>query len=228
MTNSTDESDQDHSPWLKQLFEVAATPSSFEASAALAERGGCVSQCTRCPDLVQSRTQTVYGRGSPTPRVLFLGEAPGATEDAKGKPFVGPAGQLLDKMIDAIALSLSDYYICNVIKCRPEQNRRPRPDEVHNCRRFLTEQIAITKPEVICCLGATAAHGLLGTTGPLGPLRQKTDLFFNHLPVICTWHPAYLLRRPEKKREAWEDLQKIMGYLSLEGKLSDLPAGDLA
>ena len=193
----------------------------------MGERASRVSRCQLCPKLVESRSQTVYGRGSPTPRVLFLGEAPGAKEDANGQPFVGPAGQLLDKMIDATKLGPKDYYICNVIKCRPEQNRRPSPDEVDNCRPWLWEQINITKPEVICCLGATAVHGLLGTSGPLAPLRERADLSFNGVPVICTWHPAYLLRKPEKKRETWNDLQKILGLLSTQGKLALLSEEDL-
>ncbi len=173
-----------------------------------------VSTCTRCPVLVQSRTQTVFGVGNPDARLCFVGEAPGADEDRLGEPFVGRAGQLLNKMIEAMGLRRSDVYICNVIKCRPPQNRTPDLTEVRNCADFLDEQLNIIQPEFICALGSVAAKRLLGPATALSKARGR---LFHYLgaKVIVTYHPAYLLRNPNAKRDAWADLQMLMREMGL-------------
>jgi uracil-DNA glycosylase family 4 len=173
-----------------------------------------VRQCTRCPELVRSRTQTVFGVGNPQAQLCFVGEAPGAEEDAQGEPFVGPAGQLLTKMIEAMGLRRWDVYICNVIKCRPPQNRTPLPDEVRHCADYLDEQLAIIQPKFICALGSVAAKRLLNRSAPLSKLRGR---FYEYqgAKVLVTYHPAYLLRSPDKKKEAWEDLQLLMKAMGL-------------
>jgi len=154
----------------------------------------------------------VFGIGNPTPRICFVGEAPGYNEDRQGEPFVGDAGQLLDRIIRAMGLSRKDVYICNILKCRPPDNRRPLPDEVQNCRPFLEQQLDVLKPEIICCLGGTAAHTLLGTTESMRALRGRF-FAYRDIPVMVTYHPAFLLRTPEKKREVWQDMQKLLAFL---------------
>ena len=148
-------------------------------------------------------------------RICFFGEAPGADEDRQGEPFVGRAGQLLTKMIQACGLKREDVYILNVLKCRPPGNRNPLPDEVTNCRGYFERQLAIVRPEVICCLGAVAAKSLLCTEQSIGKLRGS---FHDHrgTAVICTYHPAYLLRNPAAKVDAWEDLKMMMRRLGVE------------
>jgi DNA polymerase len=177
----------------------------------LAER---VAECTKCEELAETRRQTVFGVGNPQPRLVFFGEAPGADEDRQGEPFVGEAGQLLDRMIQAMGLSRSDVYILNTIKCRPPRNRTPADAELANCRHFYRRQLAILRPEVICCLGAVAAKELLGTRQGITSLRGKWKTF-GEAQVMCTYHPAYLLRKPEAKRLVWEDLQEVMRILGL-------------
>ena len=173
--------------------------------AALAER---VKSCTRCQELVATRTKTVFGVGNPQAKILFLGEAPGADEDAQGEPFVGKSGQLLNDIIKACRIQREEIYICNVIRCRPPGNRQPATAEAGNCREYLDGQIAHVNPEYIVCWGTSAAQNLLGTTENIGKLRRK---FFTYgrAKVLCTYHPAYLLRNPAAKKDVWEDIQML-------------------
>lgn len=168
-----------------------------------------VKECTKCAELARTRTQTVFGVGNPKARLCFLGEAPGADEDRTGEPFVGRAGNLLTKIIEACHLKREDVYILNMIKCRPPGNRNPLPTELSNCRGFLERQLALIRPEFICCLGAVAAHNLLGTTISIGKLRGKIHSY-RGTKVICTYHPAFLLRSPSYKKEAWDDIKFLM------------------
>jgi uracil-DNA glycosylase family 4 len=168
-----------------------------------------VAACTLCGELAATRTQTVYGVGNPRARLCFLGEAPGADEDRRGEPFVGRAGQLLDKMIVACRMRREDVYILNILKCRPPGNRNPLPDEAQNCRRYLDRQLELINPEFICCLGAVAAQNLLATTESIGRMRGKV-LSYRGAKVVCTYHPAYLLRNPSAKTYAWDDLKFLM------------------
>ena len=175
-----------------------------------------VAKCVRCQELASTRTQTVFGTGDPNARLCFLGEAPGADEDASGEPFVGRAGQLLtDMIVKGMKLRREDVYILNVLKCRPPGNRPPAPDEVENCSGFLQRQLQIIRPEFICCLGAVAAQSLLKTPVSIGKLRGR---FHKHgdADVICTYHPAYLLRNPSAKKDVWEDLQVLMKKMGME------------
>jgi DNA polymerase len=175
-----------------------------------------VADCTRCVELAGTRTQTVFGAGPPDARLCFFGEAPGADEDASGEPFVGRAGQLLTKIIEACTLKREEVYILNVLKCRPPGNRAPLPDEVANCRGFFERQFAAIAPEFICCLGTTAAQALLQTTEPIGRLRRHWYTF-GAARVLCTYHPSYLLRNPAAKRDVWEDMQMLMREMRLGG-----------
>jgi DNA polymerase len=174
-----------------------------------------VAACVRCSELAAGRTQTVFGVGRPDARLVFFGEAPGADEDASGVPFVGRAGQLLTKIIEACTLSRDDVYIMNVLKCRPPGNRPPLPDEVTACRPFFERQLEIIRPEFICCLGASAAKALLQTEETIGKLRGR---WFTHgsAEVICTYHPSYLLRNPSAKRDVWDDMKILMAKMGIE------------
>ncbi len=174
-----------------------------------------VAACTACTELACTRKQTVFGVGNPHARLCFLGEAPGADEDAQGEPFVGRAGQLLTKIIEACTLRREDVYILNVLKCRPPGNRNPLPHEVANCRGFLDRQLALIKPEYICCLGTIAAQTLLETETPIGRLRGKF-VDYNGIPVMCTYHPAYLLRNPSAKKDVWEDMKTLLRRMGIE------------
>jgi DNA polymerase len=169
--------------------------------------------CQRCR-LAGGRTHIVFGQGNPHARLVFVGEGPGADEDRQGLAFVGPAGQLLTKIITAMHLTREEVYICNVIKCRPPGNRDPEPDEIQACRPFLERQLAAIAPEVICTLGAFAAQTLLDTTEPISRLRGRFH-DFKGFKLMPTYHPAYLLRNPDQKRVVWEDVQKIMTLLNL-------------
>jgi DNA polymerase len=173
-----------------------------------------VAGCTRCPSLASTRTQTVFGVGSLTPDLCFIGEAPGADEDAQGEPFVGAAGQLLNRIIAACGMKRDEVYICNIIKCRPPGNRTPQADEAANCSDYLKEQLELVAPKFICCLGSTAAKYLLNTTESIGKLRGRF-LDYNGIPVMCTYHPAYLLphRAPEKKKDVWEDMKRLLARM---------------
>jgi len=170
-----------------------------------------VSECRKC-GLCETRTNTVFADGSARARLVFIGEAPGRDEDLKGLPFVGRAGQLLDKMITAIDLKREEVYICNVLKCRPPENRTPAPGEVEQCLPYLEQQLAILKPALLCALGLSAVQALLKTKASMTSLRGRT-FEYKGIPLIPTYHPAALLRNPGLKREAWEDLQRVRDTL---------------
>jgi DNA polymerase len=167
--------------------------------------------CQRCK-LAPKRTNLVFGSGNPDAELVFVGEAPGYDEDQQGLPFVGRAGQLLTKIIESISLKREDVYICNVLKCRPPENRNPEADEVASCNPFMKKQLAAIRPKIVCCLGTFAAQTVLQTPAPISRLRGK---FFDMdgMRVIATFHPAYLLRSPDKKREVWEDMKQIRAEL---------------
>jgi DNA polymerase len=169
--------------------------------------------CHRC-GLSAKRTHIVYGEGDPNARLVFVGEGPGYEEDRSGRPFVGPAGQLLTKIIEAIKLSRDQVYICNVIKCRPPGNRNPAPEEIDACRPFLERQIAAISPEVICTLGTFAAQTLLNTQTPISKLRGRFHTY-KGIRLMPTYHPAYLLRNPDQKRAVWQDMKKIASLLRI-------------
>jgi DNA polymerase len=173
-----------------------------------------IGDCTRCA-LHKGRNKLVFGDGSPSARLMFVGEGPGADEDAQGIPFVGRAGQLLNNMIAAMGLAREQVYIANVVKCRPPGNRTPEPEEGNTCSPFLFRQIDVVRPEVLVALGATAATYLLGQRQPLAGLRGRVHAF-RGMQLIVTYHPAYLLRDPRQKKEAWADLQIAMRELGLK------------
>ncbi len=183
----------------------------------LAEIRARVAVCTLCPHLAESRTQTVFGVGNPDAEVMFIGEAPGADEDARGEPFVGRAGQLLTKIIETMGFRRDDVYIANVMKSRPDMpagasgNRPPTPQEMANCLPFLKEQIGIVQPKVLVALGATAVEGLLAVRGLMRDLRGKWHSF-EDTPLMITYHPSYLLRNqtPAEKRKVWEDMLLVL------------------
>jgi len=173
-----------------------------------------VRQCKRCPELVSTRTQTVFGVGPAGAEICFVGEAPGADEDRQGEPFVGVAGQLLNKIIAACGFRREDVFICNILRCRPPGNRQPKPDECDNCREYLDRTIELVGPQVICCLGAIAAQNLLKTK--IGITRLRGRFYeYKDIPVLCTFHPAALLegRSPEKKKDVWEDMKMMLAKL---------------
>lgn len=177
--------------------------------------------CERCK-LCAGRTNIVFGSGNPEARLAFVGEAPGKDEDLQGKPFVGRAGQLLTKMIEAMGLKRDDVYICNLIKCRPPENRDPEADEVLACEPFLKEQLDIIKPTVIVGLGRHACQTLLKTTTPMSQLRGNWQTY-DGIKFMPTFHPAYLLRNPPAKKFVWEDLQAVMKELLPERKSPSTP-----
>jgi DNA polymerase len=186
--------------------------------AALAAVARKVAACTRCAELVKNRTQTVFGVGNPHARLAFLGEAPGADEDRQGEPFVGRAGQLLnDIIVKGMRMRREDVYILNILRCRPPENRPPLPLEAAACREYLDAQLAIVQPEFICCLGATAAHNLLGVDTPIGKMRGHF-IDYKGIKVICTYHPAYVLRNPPAKRQVWDDIQILMAEMGIAVK----------
>ncbi|HEX7077325.1 MAG TPA: uracil-DNA glycosylase [Candidatus Eisenbacteria bacterium] len=194
-----------------------SSPSAIPASKPLAPRDdlpqdleairALVAACTKC-GLCETRTRTVFADGDARARLMFVGEAPGRDEDAQGVPFVGRAGQLLNKMIAAIEMKREEVYICNVLKCRPPDNRVPAADEVERCRPYLEQQVAIVRPAVICALGLSAAQALLETKATMSSMRGKT-FQYRGVPLIPTYHPAALLRNPSLKNEAWVDLQRV-------------------
>jgi uracil-DNA glycosylase len=188
------------------LFDAQpGTPESLE------EIRGDLGDCRRCK-LFRTRHSIVYGTGNPEAELMFVGEAPGADEDEQGLPFVGRAGQLLTKIIQAIDMRREDVYICNILKCRPPQNRNPESDEIAACQPFLFRQIASVRPRVICALGTFGAQTLLRTKEPISKLRGHF-IDFHGAKFMATFHPAYLLRNPNEKRKVWEDVQKIRDYL---------------
>jgi DNA polymerase len=164
--------------------------------------------CQRCR-LARGRKNIVFGAGSSSAKILFVGEGPGFEEDQQGEPFVGPAGRLLTKIIEAIHLSREQVYICNIVKCRPPRNRNPQPDEIKTCFPFLERQIAAIRPDFICALGSVAAQTLLNTDAPISRLRGRFH-DYKGIKLLPTYHPAYLLRNPEKKRAVWEDMKMLM------------------
>jgi uracil-DNA glycosylase family 4 len=170
-----------------------------------------IKSCMRCPELASTRTQTVFAE------LCFVGEAPGADEDAQGLPFVGAAGQLLNKIIAAMGLKRDEVYICNILKCRPPGNRTPLPDEAAHCRGFLDRQLELVQPRFIVALGGCAATNLLNTQLSIGKLRGRFH-DYRGIPVLCTYHPAYLLphRSPEKKREVWDDMKMVLKAMGRE------------
>jgi DNA polymerase len=178
----------------------------------LVELQATVNACTDC-GLHEGRTNGVFGTGSHTTSVMFIGEGPGRDEDMQGKPFVGRSGQLLTKMIAAIDLTRDDVYITNIVKCRPPNNRDPQEEEVRCCEKYLIRQIALIRPRVICALGRISAHWLLQTNESLASLRQS-DNQYQDTPVLVTYHPAALLRNPNLKRDAWEDFKKLRSMIN--------------
>ncbi len=200
---------------------VVAGPSLFEAVDKIADDTLLkirenLGECTRCK-LHSTRHKIVFGDGNPKAELVFVGEGPGADEDAQGLPFVGRAGKLLTQMIEAMGLQRKDVYICNVVKCRPPENRQPEEDEVSTCSPFLLRQIDTIAPKVIVCLGAVAAKTLLQTNRGISQFRGEW-LEFRGRKLLATYHPAYLLRNPPAKSEVWKDLQKVMAVLGLEVK----------
>jgi len=180
-----------------------------------------IGDCTRCKLHRLGRTTIVFGVGHPNAELMFVGEAPGHDEDLQGIPFVGRAGQLLTKIIEAIELTRDQVYIANVIKCRPPENRNPEPDEVESCEPFLFRQVQIIKPKVIVALGTFAARTLLRTTEPISKLRGR---FYRYgdAALLATFHPAFLLRSPDRKRDVWDDMKKVRAVL--RGDTTDTPA----
>lgn len=210
---------------LTQLHRpIAAEPPSRaahpEKAALLAPIQARVAVCVKCPHLAASRTQTVFGVGNPDAELMFIGEAPGADEDARGEPFVGRAGQLLTKIIETMGFSRAEVYIANVLKCRPDMpqgssgNRPPTPAEMQTCLPYLAEQIAIIQPKVLVALGATAVEGLLGTRSTMREMRGKWHSH-QETPLMITYHPSYLLRNqaPSEKRKVWEDMLQVLERL---------------
>ena len=187
------------------LSPAASGASELESLAAV------VAGCTRCR-LAEGRKNVVFGAGNPSADLMFIGEGPGAEEDRQGLPFVGPAGELLTKIIQAIDLRREEVYIANVVKCRPPGNRDPQPDEVQACRDFLEKQIALVRPRVLVALGRTAAQTLLGNESPIGQLRGRWYEVLG-IPTMVTYHPAALLRNQALKRPTWEDMQQVRDRL---------------
>ncbi|HUJ26560.1 MAG TPA: uracil-DNA glycosylase [Myxococcales bacterium] len=173
-----------------------------------------IGECTRCK-LHEGRHNIVFGVGNPRARLMFVGEAPGEDEDLQGFPFVGKAGQLLTRMIEAMGLQRDDVYICNTVKCRPPNNRNPEPDELESCEPFLKGQLASVKPEVIVTLGKFAAQALLRDQTPISRMRGHWREY-EGIPVMPTFHPAYLLRSPNEKGKVWDDLKQVMGKMGLK------------
>ena len=208
-------------PSLPAIVTPNLAPSLFEASEriegdTLEKIRETIGDCTRCK-LHKTRTNIVFGVGNPKADLVFVGEGPGHDEDLKGEPFVGRAGKLLTQMIEAMSLRREDVYICNVVKCRPPENRLPERDEIATCSPFLYRQIDAIRPKVVCCLGACSAQTLLQTTQGISKFRGEW-FDFRGTKLIATYHPAYLLRNPPAKSEVWKDLQKVMAVLGLQPK----------
>jgi uracil-DNA glycosylase family 4 len=195
--------------------------SKSDAADGLAQLAKEIAACQKCV-LGSTRLNPVPGEGNPNAELVFVGEGPGADEDAQGRPFVGRSGQLLEKIIAAMGLSRSDVYICNIVKCRPPENREPRPEEIISCLPFLNRQLHLIKPKVIVCLGAPATRTLLKTNQPIGQLRGRfQDFYFDDfsppIKLMPTFHPAYLLRNysDDNRRKVWEDMKSVMAELGL-------------
>ncbi len=197
----------------KSCMIEGGPPGSRQAELAWVARD--VAACSRCAELARTRTQTVFGVGNPHARLVFCGEAPGADEDRLGEPFVGRAGQLLtDIIVKGMKMRREDVYILNILRCRPPGNRTPLPVEAANCREYLDRQLAIIQPEFLCCLGAVAAQNLLETDVAIGRLRGRIH-DFHGIRVVCTYHPAYLLRNPEAKRFVWDNVKMLMAEMKM-------------
>ena len=192
------------------------SPKEIKTAANLEELKKTVADCTLC-ELHRSRKQTVFGTGHPAADWLIIGEAPGADEDRLGEPFVGRAGQLLTSMLRAMGLAREEVFIANILKCRPPNNRDPQIQEVNHCSTYLRQRIELIQPKIILVLGRIAAQSLLNVDTPIGKLRgQKFTFQDTEIPVVATYHPAYLLRSPQQKRQSWEDLKFAMQVSSLE------------
>jgi len=214
MTSLTYESAKTMNEPPAQLRPLTAIPKIGESTLQTIRED--IGDCIRCK-LHKGRTKIVFGDGHPHAKLLFIGEGPGRDEDLQGLPFVGRAGKLLTQMIEAMGLRRSDVYICNVVKCRPPENRAPEKDEVEACSPFLFRQIDLVAPQVIVCLGSIAAQTILETTRGISQFRGQW-LEFRGRKLMATYHPAYLLRNPAAKSEVWKDLQKVMAELGLEVK----------
>jgi len=201
--------------WLPPL----SVPSTQDLPANLEMIRSDMGECSRCR-LHSHRTHIVFGEGNPAARVVLVGEGPGQEEDRLGRPFVGAAGKLLDKIIAAMGWRRNEVYICNVIKCRPPRNRNPQPDEIESCGPFLRRQLDAIRPQAILALGSFAAQFLLSTQQPISKLRNRVHLF-EGIPVVPTYHPAYLLRNPLQKRKVWEDVQLLLSLVRGETKRSE-------
>jgi DNA polymerase len=207
--------DEEESQPADTLIPAAeSTPSLDQRRQSLLLLAEEVKKCTQCAALASTRTQTVFGQGSLEAELCFVGEAPGADEDAQGLAFVGTAGQLLTRIIEACGLKREEVYICNILKCRPPGNRTPLPDEAMKCRGFLERQLELVAPKYIVALGSCAASNLLNTTQSLGRLRGRFH-DYRGIPVLVTYHPAYLLphRNPDKKRDVWEDMKLLLAKM---------------
>ena len=189
----------------KTMSDYPAEP--WAGTSSLGELNSMICECQKC-SLGATRIKFVFGVGNPKAEIVLIGEAPGADEDAKGEPFVGRAGQLLNKILEAIHFKREDVYICNILKCRPPNNRDPRPEEVQQCEPYLWKQLEIIKPKIILCLGRISAQVLLKTTDSLTKLRENVH-DYRGIPLLVTYHPAALLRNPNWKRPTWEDVQKL-------------------
>ena len=196
-------------PWSLPTLNVAERQMRFDAI------NDEVKACRLCADIVCYRQQTVFGTGPLKPIVCFMGEAPGADEDRQGVPFVGRAGQLLSKIIEAMQLKREEVFILNALKCRPPQNRTPVPEEIENCHPFVAQQLSILQPPYIVCLGAVAVRSLLGSTLSVGSLRGRFH-HYRQAKVVVTYHPSYLLRNESAKKLVWQDMQMLMRELGLK------------
>jgi uracil-DNA glycosylase len=217
LSRSQPTQEDDSIPPRKPFFappDLAAAVPATDRAAFLTLIREDIGDCTRC-ELHKGRNKIVFGDGSPNARIMFVGEGPGADEDVQGIPFVGKAGQLLNNMIAAMGLKRDEVYIANVVKCRPPGNRTPEPEEANTCSPFLFRQIDVVRPQVLVALGATAATYLFGARQPLAGLRGRVHAF-RGAQLIVTYHPAYLLRDPRQKKEAWADLQIAMRELGLK------------
>jgi DNA polymerase len=199
-------------PSLAVARALPIVQSAEERAAHLEALGSRIAGCSQCR-LHEARTQTVFARGTGSSGLCFVGEGPGADEDAQGFPFVGAAGQLLDRMISAMGLQREEVYVCNIVKCRPPDNRKPLPDEMLACRPYLEEQLEVLAPQVIVALGATAVEGLLGVGGGITRMRGTWKLYKGRVAVMPTFHPAYLLRTPSAKHAVWEDMQAVLRHM---------------
>ncbi|STX51361.1 C-terminal part of DNA polymerase, bacteriophage-type [Legionella busanensis] len=204
---------KDHVYYLQQMgIDVWTSRQTNTCSNKLIDLAETVANCTKCPTLYQNRTQTVFSRGNPSAKLMIIGEAPGFNEDKQGLPFVGRAGTLLNQMLNSIGLNEDDVYIANVIKCRPPENRDPRPEEIAQCSGYLIQQIKLVAPKLLLALGRFAGQFLLKELQALNRMRNTVHSYKN-IPFIVTYHPAYLLRKPSDKKKAYIDLLAVRELL---------------